>query len=116
MSNQRRDDGGRFAEELTEQDILKVFDRTDEPFLTAPEIAKEFDVTRQAVTYRLKQMRNDGLVGRKETGASSVGWWAEVAPRLSDEAIRGIEESDRQRERGETVSMAEMKRRLGMDG
>lgn len=116
MSNRHRDEHGRFTGELTEQDILKEFDASDAPFLTAPEIADEFGVTRQAVTYRLKQMRDEGLVGCKETGASSVGWWAKVAPRLSDEVIRGIEESDRQRERGETVSMGEMKSRLGMDG
>ena len=45
MSNRARDEGGRFAEELSDQEILKLFDATNEAFLTAPEIAEEFEVT-----------------------------------------------------------------------
>ena len=112
MSNRARDEGGRFAEELNDQEILKLFDATNEPFLTAPEIAEEFEVTRQAVTYRLKRMHGDGLVERKEAGASSVGWWAKRAPRLSDEARARADAADPD----DAISQAEMKRRLGMDG
>ena len=112
MSNRARDEGGRFAEELSDQEILKLFDVTNEAFLTAPEIAEEFEVTRQAVTYRLKRMHEDGLVERKEAGASSVGWWAKRAPRLSDEARERADAADPD----DAISQAEMKRRLGMDG
>ena len=38
--NQPRDDGGEFGEKVTEQDILKVFDATEDPFLTTTEIAE----------------------------------------------------------------------------
>lgn len=71
---------------ISEQDILKVFDAANEPFLTASEIANEMPVSRQAVNYRLETMHKKGSVGRKKTGARSVGWWAEVGPRLSHEA------------------------------
>lgn len=114
MSNRSRNERGQFADELSEQEILKLFDREEAPFLTAPEIASEFGVTRQAVTYRLKQMQEKDLVGRKKSGASAVGWWAEVAPRLSPEARAGVEESREQIERGETVSQDKMKHRLGI--
>lgn len=116
MSEYQRDDSGRFSEKASEQAILKLFDASDDPFLTAPEIAAELDVTRQTATRWLKRMSEKGLVGRKEAGSNAVVWWAEYAPRLSPEAIAGVEESDRQRDRGEVVSLGEAKRRLGLDG
>ena len=116
MSNRTRDEEGRFADELSDQEILKLFDASDEAFLTAPEIAESFGVTRQAVTYRLKRMKEDGLVNRKEAGASSVGWWSTVAPAPSAETRRDIKATEGELERGETTSQAEMKQRLGMDG
>lgn len=112
MSETDRDDGGRFAESVTDQDILKVFDRIEAPFLTAAELGEELGITRQAANYRLKRMHEDGLVGRKEAGARSVGWWAEIAPRLSPEARQRADDADQEN----AVSQDEMKRRLGMDG
>jgi DNA-binding MarR family transcriptional regulator len=108
MSNRHRDEGGRFVEELSEQGILKLFDRADAPFLTAPEIAEEFDVTRQAVTYRLKRMKEKRLVDRKKSGANAVGWWAKVAPRLSEESIARVERSREEIERGEAVALDDL--------
>ena len=87
MSNSQRG-------KISEQDILKVFDAADEPFLTASEIADELPVSRQAVNYRLDAMLEKNLVGKKKTGARSVGWWAEVAPELSDEARRRADAAD----------------------
>jgi len=86
MSGQQRDESGEFTEKVTDQDVLKVFDYADEPVLTASEVASELPITREAVGRRLNRMREKGLVDRKETGARAVAWWAEVAPRLSDEA------------------------------
>lgn len=91
--NQQRDEGGRFAGKVTEQDILKIFDRTGEP-MTAPEIAEELPITSDAVTYRLKNMKEKGLVERKKTGANAVVWWAKVAPRLDSDFAESVEESD----------------------
>ncbi|XVH33876.1 helix-turn-helix domain-containing protein (plasmid) [Haloferacaceae archaeon DSL9] len=109
---QPRNDAGRFGEKVTEQDILKIFDTADEPFMTTTEIANELPVSREAVYYRLSQMLEKGDVGKKKAGARSVGWWAEVAPRLSPEAQRQADAASREN----TVSQDEMKRRLGMDG
>jgi len=48
--NRSRDEGGgEFVEKVTEQDILEVFDATDDPFLTASEIAEQLPVSRQVV-------------------------------------------------------------------
>lgn len=94
--NQPRDNGGEFGEKITEQDILKVFDATDDPFLTTTELAEQLPVSRQAVHHRLEQMRGEGLVDKKKTGARGAGWWAEVAPRLSPEALDRVESTDRE--------------------
>jgi len=95
MSERNRGEGGKFTQKITDQDILKIFDRTGEP-MTAPELAEELPVTKEAVSRRLKQMHEDGLVGRKKTGARSVVWWAEVAPRLDPEVAKEVEEADRE--------------------
>jgi predicted transcriptional regulator len=113
---QPRNDAGRFGEKVTEQDVLKLFDKADAPFLTAREIADELPISREAVHYRLTQMLEKGTVGKKKTGARSVGWWSEVAPAPSAETRHDIEATEGELERGETTSLAEMKRRLGMDG
>ncbi|MFC4360502.1 winged helix-turn-helix domain-containing protein [Halobium salinum] len=86
MSDRTRDDSGRFSEKVSDQDFLKLFDKTDDAFLTAPEIAEEFGVTRQAVSKRLRRMEKEGLVKSKSAGANAVGWWSLVAPRLSPTA------------------------------
>jgi predicted transcriptional regulator len=102
MSGQSRD------KKTSEQDILKVFDATDEAFLTASEIAEELPVSRQAVNYRLKQMHEKGLVERKKAGAHAVGWWAEVAPALSAEAAEGVERGREEVAKGETVALEDV--------
>ncbi|HET7324698.1 MAG TPA: helix-turn-helix domain-containing protein [Halococcus sp.] len=116
MSNRHRAESGEFTEEVSEQEILKVFDRADAPFLTSREVADELPISRSAVNHRLNQMREKDLVERKETGARSVGWWATRAPAPSAETLRDIEATEDELDRGETVGLAEMKRRLGMDG
>lgn len=94
---------------ISEQDILKVFDAADEPFLTATEIANEMPVSRQAVNYRLETMHDKGTVGRKKTGARSVGWWAEVAPRLSPEARARADAASREN----AISLDELEAEFG---
>lgn len=94
--NQPREGGGKYGEKVTEQDILKAFDYSDDPFLTTTELAEELPVSRQAVAYRLEQMREKGLVDKKKTGARGAGWWAEVAPRLSEEAQHRADSADRE--------------------
>lgn len=112
MSEQQRDESGKFGEKVTDQDVLKMFDNADAPVLTAAELAAELPLSASAVNSRLNRMREDGLVDRKETGARAVAWWATVAPQLSPEARRRADAADPDA----AISQAEMKRRLGMDG
>lgn len=79
---------------ISEQDILKVFDESDEAFMTASELAEVLPVTQQAVNYRLNRMHEKGLVEKKKAGASAVGWWAKVAPRLDPGVAADLEEDE----------------------
>lgn len=97
--SQGRDDGGRFRETVSEQDILKVFDYEDDPVLTAGEVAEGLgrfgkQMTAEGVRNRLEEMVASGLVRRKEFGARAVGWWAVVAPELDDVAERVEERAE----------------------
>lgn len=60
---------------VSKEEILELFRESDEPFLTAPEIAEEFDSDRQSINYRLKKLHSRKLVERKEAGSRAVGWW-----------------------------------------
>jgi hypothetical protein len=81
MSKERkRDEGGKFEGEVTEQDILRVLDRSEEPVLTASDISDELPVGDKAVYLRLRDMHDDGLLGRKKVGGRAVVWWAKVEP------------------------------------
>ena len=93
---QPRSEGGRFGEKVTEQDILKVFDAAEAPFLTTAEIAEELPVSSDAVYRRLERMCEKKLVGKKKTGARSVGWWATVAPRLDPAVADRAASADRE--------------------
>jgi len=100
--SQGRDDAGRFAENVTDQDVLKVFDYDDDPVLTAAEVAdglRRFgkEITREGARKRLARMEEQGLVDRKKLGARAVGWWATVAPELdsaTEETVERRRESD----------------------
>jgi predicted nucleotidyltransferase len=75
MSERNRAKTGEFAPEVTDEVILSVLRQGDAPAVTATEVAAEVDMTRRAVTRRLKRMHDEGLVGRKEVGARAVVWW-----------------------------------------
>lgn len=104
----KRDEGGKFTEKVTEQDILKIFDRVGEP-MTAPELAEELPISKDTVTYRLKQMQEKELVGRKKAGARAVVWWAKVAPRLDPEFAESVEEAE------PSMSHDEVKEKFGIE-
>lgn len=112
MSGQHRDDGGRFDEKMTDQDILKAFDyetTDDDPFLTAREVTDaladhfEIDVTVEAVRLRLESMHEADTVAKRRFG-SSVAYRTLVAPRLAPEVEDAAESVAHELDDGETVS------------
>lgn len=106
--NRTRDEGGRFSEEVTDQEILKLFDRVGEP-MTAPELADELPITKEGVTHRLKRMQEDDLVERKKAGARAVVWWAKVAPRLDPDFAEEVEDAE------PAMTQDEVKEKFGIE-
>jgi len=56
-----------------------------------------------------------GYASRSEAIRDALRDWLNPSPELSDEILDELEESRGQRERGETVSSAEARERLGLD-
>lgn len=56
-------------------ELEKVFRESDDPVLTAVEVAEELDITQQAAHARLTRAHERGELNRKKTGARAVVWW-----------------------------------------
>lgn len=61
---------------ITDEKLLNIFEDSEDPYLTASEIADELSVTRQAVHNRLQDLHERDVIDRKKTGRT-VGWWAD---------------------------------------
>jgi len=59
------------------QELKQIFAESEDPALTAVEVADELEITQQAAHKRLSQAHDRGEVQRKKTGARSVIWWVE---------------------------------------
>jgi predicted transcriptional regulator len=73
--DRERDECGQFSATISDKELLTIFETTDLPVLTATEIADELSIRRRAVAYRLKQLREKGLVDSRKVGGSAVVWW-----------------------------------------
>lgn len=105
----KRDDGGRFSGEVTEQDILLVFDAEDaEGPLTTREVSDHLPIGRRATHNRLDAMHEAGLLEKKEMG-NRVVWWAAVAPRLDPGLQAELEDSE---DDEEYISLDDLEARL----
>lgn len=61
-------------EKVSDEQILTLFQATNDPYLTASEVAEQFSMTRQGAHARLLDLHDDGELNRKKTGRT-VGWW-----------------------------------------
>lgn len=63
------------TESVEDVELRRIFDRADDPVLTAVEVAGELGITQQAAHARLQKAHDRGEVKRKKTGARAVVWW-----------------------------------------
>jgi DNA-binding MarR family transcriptional regulator len=91
VEDQDKDNNEEFSMVVTEQDILKAFDTSEDPLLTTTDLAKQLSVSSQALKQQLEQMHERNLLNKRETCASETVWHAEVAPKLSQEAVDRVE-------------------------
>ena len=59
---------------VSDEQLIEEFRDTDEPYLTASELADRLSMTRQGVHSRLMDLYKQGTIERKKTGRT-VGWW-----------------------------------------
>ena len=61
-------------QKITDEQIIAEFRASEDPYLTASELAKKLPMTRQGLHDRLGDLYEEGVLGRKKTGRT-VGWW-----------------------------------------
>lgn len=59
---------------VTDEEIISLFCDTDDPFLSASELAEELSFTRQGINKRLRALFERGALERKKCG-NGYGWW-----------------------------------------
>jgi predicted ArsR family transcriptional regulator len=72
-----RDEKGMYTELTTAEAVLKVLETSDDPVMTAKEIADQLEVSRDTVGRKLARLSEEGKVNQKKVGARAVVWWTE---------------------------------------
>lgn len=117
MTDRTRDDRGRFAEKVTDQDILKAFDfeaSDEDPYLTVREVtdalATHWDVhvTDEAVRNRLDAMVEAEQLVKRTFSRNVVAYRALVGPRLAEEVAAEVDAVGDYEDQDGTVSLDEM--------
>jgi len=85
MSERARNEDGQFVETVTPERVLAVMRDGDAPVLTAGDVAEELGCTPEAVTKKLKELRRQDRVDRRQVGARAVVWWLTARPSLDTE-------------------------------
>jgi biotin operon repressor len=60
--------------EVADDRIITAVRDTEEPFATAEELSERLDISRQGINQRLRRLREQGFLERKQCG-SGYGWW-----------------------------------------
>ena len=68
-------DGPGRPPEVSDDEILNVFEAANEPVLTASEVAKQLPIERRGLLTRLDHLEEQGFLRSKKTGGRSSVWW-----------------------------------------
>ncbi|MFC6954100.1 FaeA/PapI family transcriptional regulator [Halorubellus litoreus] len=60
---------------VTDEEILAVFEETDDPVLSTAEVADALPLQRRSVYNRLVQLEEAGQLTRKQIGGRNTIWW-----------------------------------------
>ncbi|MFB6084916.1 MAG: hypothetical protein ABEJ94_11805 [Halorientalis sp.] len=72
------------AQKARDENILGVFERTDDPVLTTSEVAAELPIGKRATLNRLEDLVDRGELDSKDVGVGRVWWRATAGPEESD--------------------------------
>jgi predicted transcriptional regulator len=67
-----RDEGGKYTEQVTLEDVRAVFERVDLPVVTASEVAEQLECARPTAYTKLERLVEQGEVHKKKVGARAV--------------------------------------------
>jgi predicted transcriptional regulator len=60
---------------VSDEETISVYESNEAPFMTAIELATEFEMTRQWAHNRLQALHEAGPIKRKKSGPRNVIWW-----------------------------------------
>jgi DNA-binding IclR family transcriptional regulator len=60
---------------ISDEQLLEVFRRSEDPVLTASEVAEELPIKRRATYNYLRRLREDGVLRSKKVGGRASVWW-----------------------------------------
>lgn len=78
---------------VTDDEVLAVFRRTDDPVLSTVDVADELPIKRRATLTHLQRLADSGSLKRKKAGSRNTVWWLADDERLrggSAEPLRGL--------------------------
>jgi biotin operon repressor len=64
----------RGSKTITDEELLELFEEAEDAFLTASGIAETVGMSRQGVSWRLRDLEENGRLARKQCG-SGYGYW-----------------------------------------
>ena len=75
----KRDTHGRFADSITGEDVLGVFEAVAGPVVTSTDVGDVLGVSTEAARQHLNKLVSDGPLRRRKTGRTVVYWVADTA-------------------------------------
>lgn len=76
MADRQRTEAGTFAETVTLEDVLEIFDEVRGPVVTSSDVAEHLECTTEAARQKLTRLYDRGEVDKRKTGRTVVYWWA----------------------------------------
>lgn len=73
--DRERDESGQFVEEISLEAVVDVLRASDSPVATAKEVGERLDCSAEAARQKLLELRDRGIVARRQVGAGAVVWW-----------------------------------------
>jgi response regulator of citrate/malate metabolism len=70
--DRKRDQGGKYAEEITLDEIMTVFDDVEIPVLTSKEVSEKVGCSRPAAYGKLETLNEQGELKKKSVGARAA--------------------------------------------
>ena len=74
--DRERTEAGTYKETVSAREVYEAV-RDGDHVVTAGELTKVLDTSRDTILRRLRTLHDNGEIERKEVGASAVVWWAD---------------------------------------